>query len=469
MAENEFSIPTCVKTYITKQGYEIDESMVSYINDWWNWYTGSSSWYEITWKLLDGSDGERQRLSLRPHKRAAKEWASLLLNEDTTISVDAANANEWLAEYLNENAFWPNGQNLIEKAWAIGTGAWALHFKIEEEATDSRIRIRRYDARMIVPLTYDDEGVTECAFVSQVVLKGKKAHQLQMHVMENGAYIIKTALFVNDKPVSVEEYGVMAEFNTECPEPTFAIVKPGTENTVVDLSPFGMSVSADAIDAAKSVDMTYDALFQEIKLTEAIVFLSDEMIDVRDVNGKVVPVANNEADSKFRKLEGQDGTNLYEVYSPSIRTDPIKQALDVALAEFGDLTGFGQNYFTIDKAGGLKTATEVASDNSALMRNVKKHENSLRRSIQTIITSLLICARIHCGAKIEDDPGVVHVEFDDSIITDTQAEKNQMLAEIAAGVRPKWHYLVEFDGMAEEEAKELIPDSVIDMGLDALT
>ncbi len=465
MADNEFSIPTCVSDYIKDQGYKIDSSMSGYIQKWWNWYTGSDDWYTIKWKTPENKTRSRRRLSLKPHKRVAKEWASLLLNEDTEISVEGPKANLWLSEYLDENAFWPNGQNLIEKAWAIGTGAWAHDFDIRENAEDSHIRIRRYDARMTIPLTYDEEGVTECAFVSRITLKGKHAYQLQMHVLESGMYVIRTAMFMEGKPVNVEEHGVIPEFYTGCATPTFSIVKPGIENTAVDLSPFGMSVFADAIDAAKSVDMTYDALFQEIQLTEAMVFLSDEMIDVRDDNGKTVPIAMSDADRKFRMLAGQSGSTLYEVYSPSIRTEPIKQAFDVALAEFGDLTGFGQNYFTLDKTGGLKTATEVASDNSALMRNVKKHENSIRRSIQTIITSLLTCARIHCGADIEEDPGVVKVEFDDSIITDTQAEKAQMLAEIAAGVRPKWHFLVEFDGKTEEEAKAALPqESIVDIG-----
>lgn len=439
--------------------------MAAYIQEWWNWYTGTDEWYTVGWRTVDDKKKTRRRLSLRPHKRASKEWASLLLNEDTEISVEKPEANTWLANYLEENAFWPNGQSLIEKAWAIGTGAWAHDFTMSEDG--NRIRIRRYDARMTIPLTFDEEGVVECAFVSRITLKGKQAYQVQMHVIEDGAYVIKTAMFQQGKKVDAEKHGVIPEFDTRCSTPTFAIVKPGIENTVVDLSPFGMSIFADAIDAAKSVDMTYDALFQEIQLTEAIIFLSDDMINVRDVNGKAVPVPKNEADRKFRKLEGQDGSNLYEVYSPNIRTEPIRQAFDVALAEFGDLTGFGQNYFTLDKTGGLKTATEVASDNSALMRNVKKHENSIRKSIQTIITSLLTCARLHCGAKIEEDFGAVSVAFDDSIITDTQAEKNMMLAEIAAGVVPSWMYLKEFKGMSEEEAKAALPpavEQVVDRG-----
>ena len=57
------------------------------------------------------------------------------------------------------------------------------------------------------------------------------------------------------------------------------------------------------------------------------------------------------------------------------------------------------------------------------------------------------------------------IVWDDSIITDTQAEKTQMLSEIAAGVVPKWMYLVRFYGKSEEEAQLLMPEqTVLDVG-----
>ena len=133
----------------------------------------------------------------------------------------------------------------------------------------------------------------------------------------------------------------------------------------------------------------------------------------------------------------------------------------------GELCGFGQQYFALDKSGGMKTATEVTADNSALMRNVRKHENVLRGAIQRVVTSLLNCARIHCGAAIEEDFGAVMVQFDDSVITDTQTEKNMALAEIAALGVPalKQRYLMEWHGFSEQEAAEAVPSAaVVDEG-----
>ena len=73
----------------------------------------------------------------------------------------------------------------------------------------------------------------------------------------------------------------------------------------------------------------------------------------------------------------------------------------------------------------------MSADNSALMRNIRNHENALGKGLGRLLTSLVECARIHCGADVEEGAQPVEVVWDDSIITDTQAEKQQMLAEIA--------------------------------------
>lgn len=464
MSVDEFAIPAHVTKYLASRGYARPTGMDAFIASWWSWYTASDKWYEVGYSTLDGNKKKRRRMTLHPARRVCREWASLLLNEDTTVSVDAPMANAWLngadgsRGYLDRCCFWSVSQGMVEKAFALGTGAWALWFDVREDGTD--VRPRTYDARMVVPLTWDDDGVTECAFVTRIVLKGKPADQLQMHVVgDAGTYVVRTAVFVDGKEAAPEPFGILPEFDTGCRTPTFGIVRPGIENVYADISPYGASVFADAIDAVKSVDLTWDAFMQEIELTGAMVFMDEALIDVKDEDGRLIPVPRGDDDHMFRKLAGQAGSELFEVYSPEIRSDPLFKAFDAALAELGDQCGFGQKYFTLDKAGGLKTATEVSSDNSALMRSIRKHEVVLGSAIKQLAVALLTCARTCCGADVEEDFGEVSVFFDDSIITDTQTEKNMMLAEIAAGVVPKWMYLHEFYGMGEDEAKAAVePD-----------
>lgn len=80
----------------------------------------------------------------------------------------------------------------------------------------------------------------------------------------------------------------------------------------------------------------------------------------------------------------------------------------------GDLCSLGVNYFDLDNVGYVKTATEVSSDNSALMRNVRKNENALEGALTSVAHALLACAR-HMGAALPDE-GDVSVIYDDSIV-----------------------------------------------------
>ncbi len=465
MPINQFAISPHALSYLRNCGYTVDTSMDSFIQTWWSWYAGENNFYKVPYIDQNNHKHTRERLSLHPARRCAREWASLLLNEDTTISVDAPRANDWLNAFLDCSDFWPNGQTLIEKAFALGTSAWALSFEVGESQTN--IRIRRYDARMIIPLSWDDDGVTECAFCTRVSVRGKTYEQLLIHSLDQDTnqYVIQTVIFDKGEIINPETMGFLAEYETHCPSPTFAVIRPGIENICVDLSPFGMSVFADAVDVIKSVDLCWDAFMQEVDLTEVKVFMDESMIDIRTADGKRVPIPKADNNRIFRKLLGQSGSDLYEVFSPEIRAEPLRTALNAALSMYGDQTGFGQNYFVLDKNGGLKTATEVHSDNSALTRNIKKHERQIRNAIQTIVTALLVCAKANCGVDIEEDFGAVQVMFDDSIITDTQTDKNMMLSEVNSGLVPKWMYLTKFYGLSEEEAQALIPsEEVIDIG-----
>ena len=117
---------------------------------------------------------------------------------------------------------------------------------------------------------------------------------------------------------------------------------------------------------------------------------------------------------------------------PALRTEAQSRALRLTLQVLGDLTGPGINYFDFDNVGYVKTATEVSSDNSALMLNIRKRENALQRPISDVSRALLACAR-GMGEVIPDE-GDVRVLFDDSITQDTEAEKERDMKEVAAGL-----------------------------------
>lgn len=134
-----------------------------------------------------------------------------------------------------------------------------------------------------------------------------------------------------------------------------------------------------------------------------------------------------------------------------LRTEDQAWAFRVALQTLGDLCGFGINYFDLENVGYVKTATEVSADNSALMRNIQRHEHALEGAIAGICRALLAAER-RLGVELPDE-GLVRVTFDDSIITDTTAEKRQDMDEVAAGLMEPWEYRAKWHGEDEATAR----------------
>lgn len=94
--------------------------------------------------------------------------------------------------------------------------------------------------------------------------------------MGRGGYRIVTVCF-DEHGNEVAPVGVCPVYETGSPYPTFAIVKPAVDNTRVDMSPYGQSVFADAVDAIQAVDLAFDAMISEIDNGKMRVFLSDVM------------------------------------------------------------------------------------------------------------------------------------------------------------------------------------------------
>lgn len=249
----------------------------------------------------------------------------------------------------------------------------------------------------------------------------------------------------------VEPEGVCPVYDTGSVWPTFALVKPAIDNMRVDMSPYGQSVFADAVDAIQAVDLCYDAMMSEIDNGKMRVFLSDVMFDVeRDRKGGRVSIPFGRQDcTVFRKVMSTEDT--INEFAPTLRTEAQARAFRVALQTLGDLYGFGINHFDLENVGYVKTATEVSADNSALMRNIRRHERALEGAIAGICRALMAAER-GLGVELPDE-GLVRVAFDDSIITDTTAEKRQDMDEVAAGLLEPWEYRAKWRGEDEATAR----------------
>ncbi|MFQ9178769.1 MAG: hypothetical protein ACLR3C_01850 [Eggerthella lenta] len=458
--DDEYWVPEHVREWLRSLGFSLPlEDMEPHIRAWDRWMRALGDFYDYRDTDGVGRVYEVHRRSIHPAMRVCREWGSLLLNDRTQVACEEQACTDWLAAWMARTGFLASAQECVVRAFGLGTGAWALWV----DAGAGEVRVRRYDARMVVPLTWDEEDVTECAFVTRAFWRGRAVDQVQLHLKGaadtffslaessggaatagpsrltdgegEGTYRIVTACFDRDGN-RVEPEGVCPVYDTGSVWPTFALVKPAIDNTRVDMSPYGQSVFADAVDAIQAVDLCYDAMMSEIDNGKMRVFLSDVMFDVeRDGKGGRVSIPFGKGDcTVFRKVMSTEDT--IQEFAPALRTEAQARAFRVALQTLGDLCGFGINYFDLENVGYVKTATEVSADNSALMRNIRRHEHALEGAIAGICRALLAVER-RIGVGLPDEGGI-RVTFDDSIITDTTAEKRQDMDEVAAGLMEPW-------------------------------
>ena len=148
----------------------------------------------------------------------------------------------------------------------------------------------------------------------------------------------------------VQPEGICAECDTGCPFPSFSLVKPAIENTRVDMSPYGQSVFADAIDAVQAVDLAFGSMINEVDVSKMRVFLSDVLFGKeRDGKKRVsIPFGKQEC-AVYSKVMITD--DMIQEFAPPLRMASQVEALRISLQMFGDLCGFGITYSDFDSTG----------------------------------------------------------------------------------------------------------------------
>lgn len=447
-----YALPDSVRRAVRAMGYPMPyDLMRSHIERWDDLLRACGDFWDYT--ETEGCTVYRvKRRTLLPARMCCDEWASLIFNDKTQAVCSEQACTDWLAERLNRIGFWSDAQDAACDAFGLGTAAFAVWV----DAGSGLVLPRRYDATMVLPLSWDVGGVTECAFCTKAYDGPRELDQLQMHVLEGGQYTIRTLLFDAETGEAVRVEGIEDELRTGCETPTFGVLEPAIPNRLVRFSPYGCSLVEGNADVFQSVDACYDAVMSEVSLAKMRVLMPDSMFEMETKGGQTRYIPFGRADaSVFRMVPGNGVDDGIHEWAPSMRTDAQKAAYRLAVQAMGQRCGFGSQYWDVDKSGGLKTATEVSSDNSVLMRTIRRHENAFAKPVADVCRALCVLASEFGGESLPD-PGDVRITWDDSIITDTAAEKAQDLAEVNVTM-PAWYYAAKWYGMSEEEARAFVP------------
>lgn len=459
-------------TWLKDKGYKVpDTGMDSYINLWWEWFCSTTAFYDSTNLAADGKTYKVERITMNLAKMLCEDWAGVLFNDETVVNfagvTDADDdadieatldyTNDWLQGWIRNSGLFENSSPL-ERAFGLGTAGWALGLQdINEDGTinpEASVILQWYDARSIIPLNWDNSGVTIAAFLLPVVIDGEELTQVTLHSPdENGFYTIQTG-FLKDGGKQVNIDGYTTVLNTHSTTPTFALFSPAIDNTYVSHSPLGMSIIDRCIGTIKIADGAFDNLWKDLFLGQKMLMLSESMLEQDENGAYIVPRAQSQ--QLFMKMESDsiEQNEMIHEYNPDLRVEDNRSAINTGLSLLGKRAGFGLEYYELDKSGtAAKTAKEVAASNAELLRNAKKHEQNIEPAIVQICEAAIELAREYIDPSLVSVQGMLSVHFGDTIVEDDSAERENDRADVAAGLLPRYRYIMKYHGVDEETAK----------------
>ncbi|URN85158.1 phage portal protein [Acetobacterium wieringae] len=459
-----------------KYGYEISSGYYNEISEWEQWWRGfQKEFHEYTFN--NGINVTKQKMfTLKMAKKISEDWAALLLNEKTEVVLDDEHTSQFLqgdngyGGVFGQNDFWVQGNALVEKAFAFGTGAIAVRIMSAKttdsgnilNSPDTRIKLNYIPASKIIPLSWDNGDIKEVAFASNVIVKGNPFLYLEVHHRnDDETYTIENHYF-NIKNTFVEAPlppGMVPRFYTGSKEPLFAIFKPNIVNPVKGSGAFGYSVYGNAIDNLKGVDLAYHNLCSDFRLGTKKVFMNKSLLMMTD-DGKEIPPDDINQQLFSHVGDGMESGQLIQEFNPTLRVAENVSGIQAQLDYLSFKVGFGTKHyqFNLSSGSGAVTATQYVGDKQDLIQNINKHYISMKDSLTQLIRGILTIGQKVIDPKIKPDAEIV-ITFDDSFIVDKDSELLSMQQDVASGlIRPEI-YLAKKYGVTEEEALKMMPDA----------
>lgn len=425
------------------------------------WYRGITDWHRYRiWNGLRRLPQERATLNMA--KIVCQDLASLVLNEKVKITLDGKEEQKIIDDTLSDNNFKVMGNQLCELMFAIGTGAFV------ESVQGNKTTIDYIHGDMIFPLKWDNGKIIDCAFAKMGGDTENAFCTLIIHELKgddtNKHYEIKTIEIDADGEIvipskfkkGITESNVNSVVVLDTDIPLFQIIKPNIVNNYDKTNPLGLSIFFNSIDTLKSIDLIYDSFRNEYKTGKKRIFVKNGLKTIKRVSSKdakntiIYNVDPN--DTEFYTLETDDDQDVpIKTFDPTLRVQEHEQGLNVQLNLLSRGVTLGDGYYNFNNGAVGRTATEVISVNSSLFRNLKRHELILDKAIKDMCKAILYLNDANYEAKVT-------VDFDDSIIEDTDKIKQTAITEYDKGLIDKAEYYKITKKMTREQALKYLEE-----------
>jgi A118 family predicted phage portal protein len=449
-----------IKSLTDNRDIPVDDEMYKLIDRWKAIYAGYlKDWHEISYMTVNGKK-QRQRASMGMAKVAAQKMATLIFNEKCEINISETNLEKQVKEILKENKFNREFRRYLEYGFALGGMVMKAYYE------DNKIKVSYTTADCFVPLAWDNFRITEGVFVSTFRKGEKRFTHLEWHIWDEGNYIVRNELYEAKTdnelgvkvPLETHFKGLQEEITFLAIQKTiFVYFKPNIANNFDTNSPLGISIFANALDTLKSLDIVFDSFQREFALGKKRIIVPQSAIKtvVDPETGTVTRYfdADDEVYEAMNLGGGMDAEKVHDI-SVELRVEEHIGAINALLNILAMQIGFNAGTFTFDGVG-VKTATEVVSENSETFRTKQDHETNVEAAIQELVEAIVEIADTFNVFPRPADYEVT-VAFDDSIAEDQSAEITKQIQLVTNGLNSKVRAIMKIHGMTEKEAEELL-------------
>lgn len=449
-----------------------------------------SPWHRILAPTISNPRNRRDLERMDTAKAICAELAGLVWSEQCEVHVsqdgDTQPLEEFVHDVLVKNGFWTKMQEHIEQALALGGGAIKAWYEERRDNAGNiipgsgRIRLGFCMADQFVPTAWDNAQVTDGVFISREAKDGYYYTRLEWHKWDGLTYYISNEAFRTEykqpNPGMTESQDILGfryplneiypflNEETELQGLTtslFAYYRTAVANNIDDNSPLGVSIYANALSTLKALDICYDSFIREFRLGKKRIIVPAQCIrTVVDPDTGEMRRYFDASDEAYEALS-TDNPDALKIQDNSVelRIDEHERAINAFLSILCLQVGFSAGTFTFDRAQGLKTATEVISENSKTYKTIKAQQLQIKLAIAKIVDAIIQIASLYDlkwnGQSVRTLAAKgweTKVVFDDSILQDRQTNINEGILLTTNGLMSKKRFLVEKLGYTEEEA-----------------
>lgn len=443
-----------IKAFLSQKGYNINDKAIGVINVCDDWYSNRAISSFHNRKTVQGVPFELARLNFA--KRCCSDDANLC----EVLEINAGKSKEQFEgvnSILSASEFDTQYRKQLERTAANGTTACYIRLDNATlldngKAKGGNIRLNYVDADCFIPLTIDNDIVTEAAFSGSTLVKGKKQTTVVMFILnEKKLYEAETHVF-DAHGTELKELATAVILGDVKP---FAVMRNAEVNNLDDMEGYGLPKLWNAIPMLKALDLSYNVLYGDLDKADKLL-LVNEVLCQFDKNGD--PIMTPEQKKLFVLLGEKlpDQKELITEYNPEIRIDEIVKCFELNLSLLSMMFGYGTKKYGFEN-GQITTATEYIGERQDQMQELNRQRQDATRYIQDICRAVMWFSNTFQGTSYNLEEEIL-VDFDDSYVTDREAELERKRNDALSFGIPKltiWYLMAAYN-LAEEEATAMV-------------